>query len=99
MCISTSGHTQEQDLPAALELLQKAIDDMDNLADGVLQFANWWSRAETMTSTWEIRMRAIVGGMSRLRLGMAQKDWELVRNRYEDYKRIVSVLRLHPSIV
>jgi len=79
-----------------LELLQKALDDMDNLAHIVLRFTNWWFNAETMLSNWG-QLRGI-REISSLRLGMVQKEWEMVRNRYEDYKRSVSFPRLYNFI-
>jgi len=90
--IALSLSAKEQDHIDGLELLKKASDDMGNLVDGVTKFANWWSKAKSMISTLEKQMFASDQRINPIRLEMARRDWECVRERYEVYTRTVSVL-------
>ncbi|KIM74360.1 hypothetical protein PILCRDRAFT_828350 [Piloderma croceum F 1598] len=88
--------TKEQVPTGALEFLGKASDDMGKLVDGVAKFTNWWSETETMISTLE---NVPVNGrqIAAVQLNMVQKNWEVVREQYEVYRRTIDALAdFHP---
>jgi len=84
--------SEEQDYVTASELIEKAADDIGHLLDGVDKFANWWRQAESMISTLEIGMFVSYPRINPIRLVMARKGWETVRERYEVYNRTIDTL-------
>ena len=94
MCLSLLDQSKEQDHIGALELLQNASDNIGQLADGVDKFTNWWRQAQQLITTVETQMFVSYPQINPIRLAMAQKSWESVRDRYEAYSRAVSGLCL-----
>ena len=90
MCLSLLDQSKEQDHIGALELLQNASDNIGQLADGVDKFTNWWRQAQQLITTLETQMFVSYPRINPIRLDMAQKSWESVRDRYEAYNRAVS---------
>ena len=76
-------------------MLKKVSDDMGHLVDGVAKFANWWSQANAMLSNLEEQLFVNDQWINPIRLEMARKNWESIRDRYEVYSRTVSAPQLH----
>ena len=75
-----------------MELLQKAANDLGNLVKCVNNFANWWSKAETMLSALESKVVSADGQrLSKIRTDAVQKRWEVVKKNYMEYKTSVRI--------
>jgi hypothetical protein len=93
---SLSDNSEEQDYVPPWELIEKALDNIGHLLDGVDKFANWWCQAESLISALDLEIAKLVSNprISPIRLEMARKGWETVGDRYEAYNRAVRVLCL-----
>ena len=75
----------------ALKLLNQVDDDLRQVLDSVTKFANWWSDVETMITTCNSRVVIVsCQKMSLLWVNSVQNEWEIVRERYEIYKKDIS---------
>ena len=88
----------EQDAMIALELLDKAANNVGEVVNCVHKVASWWSKAAIMISTLRDQVLSDDGRrLSSIRINMVRKSWEVLRNDYEVYKRSVSDLQFPPA--
>jgi hypothetical protein len=87
------GCKMEQDAMIALELLDKAANNVGEVVNCVHKVASWWSKAATMISTLRDQVLSDDGRrLSSIRINMVRKSWEVLRNDYEVYKRSINTL-------
>jgi hypothetical protein len=89
----------EHDPIVALELLNKAANNVGELVDCVAKFTDWWSSAETMMHTLEDEVVSADGPWLDTIRNRARKSCEVLRKDYEIYRRSVSGLQIPSSII
>jgi hypothetical protein len=67
-----------------VKLFHNAHVDLKDLANGILDFANWWNRAESYISSLKLQIET--NTMSLIRTNKVRTCWEDVRKTYLEYK-------------